>query len=168
MYWQQISTSPALGYELIENGRPVLTLHINYRSSIFRAECQSSKRLFFIDREGFWKNKVVLKNEYGFPVGKLSYEKLFSNSGVIDIEGKQYHFSYNNNPEAELVFYKDNQFTPLVSCGLTSEKGNVGIQLKQGEHIADTDMKYFLFALSWYLFLPVAQEHTSTYAFQQT
>ncbi len=164
MYWQQISSSPLLGYELIENDTPVLTLHINYKSSIFRAECKSARRLFFIDRDGFWKNKVVLKNEYGIPIGKLSNGKVFDNSGIVDIEGQHYRFKYVNNPLAELVFYKDNQSEPLVSCGLLADQGNISVQLKQGTQIGDTDIKYFLFALSWYLFLPVAQENTTAYA----
>ena len=63
MHWKQISEKPLLAYELYDDENLVLTLSINYKTSIFRAECKWGKRVFFINKSGLWKDKTVLKNE---------------------------------------------------------------------------------------------------------
>lgn len=157
MHWKLLSEKPLLVYELYDDEKPVLTLSINYKTSIFRAECKWGKRVFFINKEGIWKDKTVLKNEYGVVFGKASYEKWHSDKGAVEIDNKKFNYTFKNNPTAELVFYKNNPDKPVLTCKLKPEKGTVKIK---SEKLDEGDNKYFLFALSWYLFLPIAMENT--------
>jgi hypothetical protein len=160
MQWKSVGNHPKMVYELSDGDEVVLSLEINYSVSAFRAECKSSKRVFFIDKEGFWKNRTVLKNEYGQTVGKLFYEKLYSDTGTVEIDSKKYKYKYRNNPMAELVFFNENINVPIVSCGLApAGNGHTKVRLSKDKNFPDPDLLYQLFALSWYLFLPIAQEN---------
>lgn len=164
MQWKKITTGIAQTYQLIEGNSTLATISINHGSSILRTMCQSIQRVFFIHKEGFWKNRTVLKNEYGQKIGKLYYEKAHADMGIVEIEDKKFQYTFRNNPLAEISVYKEGGSQPVVACGLTTKEGQTTVKLTRYGNFADADMQYILFALSWYLFLPIAKENTLTYA----
>jgi hypothetical protein len=164
MQWKQVSTNPLHVYHLTEGDNVLLTLTINYQSSSLRAECKSSKRAFFIHKEGLWKNKTVLKNEYGYKIGQMHYEKWYADNGTIEIEDRKFRYLYRNNPMAEIAIFNGDETEPVVACGLAAVSGQTTVKVSQDGDFEDVDMKYMLFALTWYLFLPVAQESTIDFA----
>jgi hypothetical protein len=160
MQWKLISSSPSNVYQLVEGDTILLTLTINYKSSSLRAECTTSKRAFFIHKEGLWKNKTVLKNEYGYKIGQMYYEKWHSDNGIVEIDDKKFRYIYRNNPLAEIAIFNEGETEPLVACGLATVAGQTTVKINKDGEFEDADMKYMLFALTWYLFLPVAQDNT--------
>lgn len=164
MQWKKIAAGVAQTYQLIEGNNTLATISINHGSSILRTMCQSIQRVFFIHQEGFWKNRTVLKNEYGQKIGKLYYEKAHADTGIVEIEDKKFQYTFKNNPLAEIAVYEEGDNKPVVACGLTVKEGQTAVKLTSGGRFVNEDIQYILFALSWYLFLPIAQENTLTYA----
>lgn len=164
MQWKKIAAGVAQTYQLIEGNHTLATISINHGSSILRTMCQSIQRVFFIHQEGFWKNRTVLKNEYGQKIGQLYHEKAHANTGVVEIEDKKFQYAFSNNPLAEIAVYNEGESSPIVACGLTAKEGQPMVKLTRDGNFADSDILYILFALSWYLFLPIAQENTVSYA----
>jgi hypothetical protein len=160
MQWKQVSSSPSHVYHLTEGDKVLLTLTINYKSSSLRAECTSAKRAFFIHKEGIWKNRTVLKNEYGYKIGQMYYEKWHSDNGIVEIDDKKFRYLFRNNPLAEIAVFNEGETEPVVACGLATVSGQTTVKINHNGEFEDADMKYMLFALTWYLFLPVAQENT--------
>jgi hypothetical protein len=164
MHWIVKSKNPLEVYELREDASVKLTYSVNPKLSSFRADCKTTKRNFFIEREGFWGNKVVLKNEYGVAMGRLLHARWWGNEGTIELDGEKFRYRYRNNPMSEIVFYKTNPEEPLLACGLIGHHGTTDVKLHKGRELPADDLTYLLFALSWYLFLPVAKEHVVEYA----
>ncbi len=164
MQWKLISSSPSHVYQLVEGDKTLLTLTINYKSSSLRAECTSAKRAFFIHKEGIWKNRTVLKNEYGYKIGQMYYEKWHSDNGIVEIDDKKFRYLFRNNPLAEIAIFNEGETEPIVACGLATVAGQTTVKINQDGDFEDADIKYMLFALTWYLFLPVAQENTLAFS----
>jgi hypothetical protein len=164
MQWKKITAGVAQTYQLIEGNNTLVTISINHGSSILRAMSKSIQRVFFIHKEGFWKNRTVLKNEYGQRIGKLYYEKSHADTGIVEIEDKKFQYTFRNGPSAEIAVFTEGETNPVVACELVANEGQTMTKLNRDGNFADRDMQYILFALSWYLFLPVAQKHDLAYA----
>jgi len=146
-------------HELWNDEQRLLTLHYNQFAQTAKVECENSRRIFKIDKEGFLRNKTILKNEYGVKIGELGTENWFSHEGFIDLNGERFNYTIQNNPSSQLVIYKSSKKSPLLVCGLTPNNGNISINFQQGKE-AD---KYacLLIALCWFLFMPVAKEYVA-------
>jgi hypothetical protein len=164
MQWKQVSSGSAHVYHLADGDNILLTLTINYKSSSLRAECASAKRAFFIHKEGIWKNRTVLKNEYGYKIGQMYYEKWHSDNGIVEIDEKKFRYIFRNNPQAEIAIFNEDETEPVVICGLATVTGQTTVKINRDGEFEDADMKYMLFALTWYLFLLTAQENTVDFA----
>ena len=67
MRWEMIlNTARKKVYELWHKDKYVLSLTYNPSAGTARIESSDEKRLFIISKEGFLRNKTVLRNEYGF------------------------------------------------------------------------------------------------------
>lgn len=150
-------------YELWSDDEKLLSLEFHPSTNSARISSADEQRVFLIRKEGFLKNKTVLRNEYGIRIGQLEYERSHPNEGAIVLDNEKFFYSIENNPLAELKIYKDSKEEPLVVCGLKPKNGNTLIKFgnkgKTGnaEHI-------LLMSLCWYLFLPIAKENTVEYA----
>lgn len=72
MRWQPVSSSSNNEvYHLYKDDKKILTLTLNPFSNTARVECDKQKRVFLIRKEGFLRNKTVLRNEYGMKIGEL-------------------------------------------------------------------------------------------------
>ena len=66
MRWETISTTDNHEvYRLKHHEKTILTLTLHPFSNTARVEKEDEKRVFQIRKEGFRRNKTVLRNEYG-------------------------------------------------------------------------------------------------------
>jgi hypothetical protein len=149
-------------YELWNDNKLLLTLYFNQFSQTAKVVCEDSRRNFKIDKEGFFRNKTIIKNEYGIKIGELGSVNWFGQEGFIDLNGERFLYTTQNNPMAEVVMYKKNKHRPIISCGLVANNGNTEISFQKNK---DPE-KYscILMALCWFLFMPVAKENVVEYA----
>lgn len=164
MKWEiTLSTSQQEVYELWHNEKKVLTLEFHPFTNSARIEYADEKRVFMIRKEGFLRNKTVLRNEYGMRIGQLGYEKWNSSEGTIDLNEEKFFYTIQNNPLAELVIYRDTKEKPFVVCGLKPGNGNTAVKFSKENELSPSQ-HFMLMALCWYMFLPVAKENVAEYA----
>ena len=148
-------------YHLYKDDKKILTLSLNPFSNSARVECEKQKRVFLIRKEGFRRNKTVLRNEYGIKIGELGQD---NNVNFIDVNDERFFYSIENNPLAELVLYKETKERPFVSCGLSTKNGNAAVKFSKDKILSETAHPGLLMALCWYMFLPVAKENVAEFA----
>lgn len=164
MKWEIAATSSKQEiYELWHNEKKLLSLEFHPFTNSARIEYADEKRVFHIRKEGFLRNKTVLRNEYGIRIGQLGYEKWNSAEGTIDLNEEKFFYTVQNNPLSELVIYKDTKENPFVICGLKADEGNTSVQFNKDNQLSPSQ-HFLLMALCWYMFLPVAKENTAEYA----
>lgn len=164
MKWELTVTSPNQEiYALWHNDKKVLALDFHPFTNSARIEYADEKRVFLIRKEGFLRNKTVLRDEYGMRIGQLGYEKSNAATGVLELNDEKFFYTIHNNPIAELVIYKETKDKPFVTCGLQAGNGNTSIKLSKGDQLS-ASQHFLLMAVCWYMFLPVAKENTVEYA----
>lgn len=164
MRWES-TTTPNQNevHQLYKGDKKLLTLTFNPFSNSARVECDHEKRIFLIRKEGFRRNKIVLRTEYGFKIGELGSE---NKENFITVNEERFYYSIHNNPLAELVLYKETKDKPFVVCGLGTDKGTPAIHFSKDSSSVNGDAPHpgLLMALCWYMFLPVAKENVVAYA----
>ena len=143
-------------YRLYRDEKQLLTLNFNPFSNSARVDCEKEKRVFLIRREGFLRNRIVLRNEYGVKIGELGAE---NRQQFIAINGERIFYTIINNPLAELVLYTSTPDQPLLRCGLEAVDGNTGVYFRKDSIQEQLPHPGLLMALCWYMFLPVAKEN---------
>jgi hypothetical protein len=158
MNWETVSSG--IGnkvYALWSNGKKLLTLAINSSSNFAKIEYGNEKRAFMIRYEGFLKNKMVMRNEYGIRIGQITNE---NKEHLIAFNDEKLHYSITNDKEPKVIIYKESPDRPLAVCSLKldNDKSIIPSVKPTATH------QSLLLALCWYLFLPVAMENTPEYA----
>ena len=162
MRWETVSsTSNNEVYHLYRDDKKILTIALNPFSNSARVECEKQKRVFLIRKEGFRRNKIVLRNEYGIKIGELGHE---NKDNFIDVNDERFYYTIHNNPMAELVLYKESIDYPFVTCGLSTKEGNPSVNFTKDKKLSDATHPGLLMALCWYMFLPVAKENVAEFA----
>lgn len=157
MRWETVaSTSNNEVYHLYKDDKKILTLAFNPFSNSARVECEKQKRIFLVRKEGFLRNKIVLRNEYGIKIGELGHE---NKENFIDVNDDRFYYTFRNNPLAELVLYKESEDQPFVTCSLGAKEGDPAVTFTKAKKLSDTTHPGLLMALCWYMFLPVAKEN---------
>lgn len=156
MRWESdLSTTGNEVYHLYKGDKHLLTLTLNSFSNAARVECNKQKRIFFIRKEGFLRNKTVLLNEYGIRIGELGHE---NNETFIAINDEKFFYTTNDNPKEELIFYTESKEKPIVTCNLTVKNGNSNVSFEKNKKLSETSHPGLLMALCWYMFLPATKE----------
>ena len=155
MRWETISTTDNHEvYRLKHHEKTILTLTLHPFSNTARVEKEDEKRVFQIRKEGFRRNKTVLRNEYGIKIGELGIEHKVP---FIDLDKERFYYNIQFNSQPEFVIYKDSIQTPVFVCELDVKSGKTSIQLEK-EKMPTSTSTSLLMALCWYMFLPVAKE----------
>ena len=149
-------------YHLMDDGFCKSILKYNTHQNVARVSCKGRYGVFFIERSGSLLGKIVFKNEYGQEVGKLSFDKWYSNGGSIILEGEKYHFSFQNDSPVEIIIYKNDIRNPLIKCELMVSADHSS-QAFNGN--ADEEYACLLLGLCWYSFFPVVPENVADYSF---
>lgn len=159
----QISNKQEL-YQLWEEDKKLLTLDFHPAMNSARIETADEKRVFLIRREGFLRNRVVLRNEYGMKLGQLNHEKAVFNEGSVELNGE--NFTYNidaSNGIPGIRVFRETKEVPLVHCSIDNgEYTDAGRFTKAIEFSAAESM--LLMTLCWYMAVPVQRESTLEYA----
>lgn len=159
MKWTVVSKSAKQEvYHLVNKDNIVLTLEFHPFTNAARIKTTGEKRVFQIRKEGFLRNKTVLRNEYGVRIGQLDYEKSNSNEGNIELNDEKFSYSVQNNSQSEILIYRENKEEPLAVCGLKTDEGKHSIKPKNK---LSPSQHFLLMSLCWYLFLPVAKKNVA-------
>jgi hypothetical protein len=146
-------------YQLTEGDATKLELKYNQSQQSVRISSEESHRLFFIDKTGLWHNKTILKNEYGVEIGRLSFDK-FHQTGIIEVEGKKFHYTIQQKPQAQLVLFEHTISMPLAVCDQTLAPSFTSLKPSQ---YSSEECACFLLGLCWYLF-PLTTSEKVEYA----
>lgn len=162
MNWKSaITASQQEVYELWHEGKKLLSLEYHPFTNSARIQYEDTKRVFMLRKEGFLRNKTVLRDEYGIRIGQLGYDKTANTRGTIELHEKKFNFSLEKDPREQLVIRRENEINPQVICGLSEGEGagSVKIDRKNG-----STEQFLVMALCWYLFLPIAKENAVEFA----
>ncbi|MFI5132863.1 MAG: hypothetical protein ACHQEB_00940 [Chitinophagales bacterium] len=162
MRWETLTIT--LGYEVYElwhKEQKLLTLTFHPATSSARVETAGEKRVLQIRKEGFRRNKPVLRSEYGILIGQLGHE---NKEQTVELNNERFFYTIENKQEPDLVVYKDSKTHPLTVCRLNVNKSNLTADVsKKNTPLANLHSSLLL-ALCWYLFLPVSKESVLDYA----
>ncbi len=158
MQWTSNIQHPIYAYTLTAHGRALQTMTFNYQKNTWTALCESESGAFVIDREGFFKNKLVLK-ENDVTIGRLYAKNWYSQNGIADIKGEKLLYRIVNNPLAEIQFLHHAHL--LIACGLKLHNHRMEPAITTATHFDKHPFASYLAALSWYLLLPMMQEDTT-------
>ena len=162
MRWEADKSTPEHEvYHLFNDDKKELTLIYNPFSNSARIECNREKRVFQLRKEGFRRNKKVIRNEYGVKIGEFGQE---NGEPYIIVNEERFFYSTDNNPLARLVLYRDSKENALVSCSLQVKNGNADVKFRNEQELPDGSHPGLLMALCWYMFLPVAKENVVEFA----
>lgn len=156
MKWETVtSTIGNSVYALWNNGRKLITLGFNSSSNAARIEYMDEKRVFLIRKEGFLKNRTVLRNEYGVRIGSAGTE---NHQHFIEVNEERFFYTLNNDKQASITIYKQSKDQPLVVCDLDEKEKNIFTDLKNNKPVQEKAHFSLLMALCWYLFQPIPKE----------
>ena len=131
-------------YLLKEGANTVLKLRYKKDLHTARVETETERRLLIINDEGLLKTRFVLKNEYGVPIGSLTYDNFSDTHGSVEIENLKYRFVITHVSATELKIYKGSRRNLIYTCQVSFDDNSTGVKLQPSS---------FIIAVSWYLFL---------------
>jgi len=140
-------------YELWSGNEKLLTLEFHPTTHSARLITTERKRVFQFRKEGFWKNKTVLRNEYGIQMGRLEYEKKNAHAGVLELDDEKFSFAIDHHPITALKIYRQFSETPFAICSvMNGDKSKLLAKetLRNSEHI-------LLLTFGWHVFTTVKQ-----------
>ena len=120
MNWISVNypSESVLKYHLTEGPLNKVVLKYNLEQQSARISNDNSQRLFFITKiGGLWNNRVTVNNEYGVESGKITFDRNFR-AGVIEIEGKKYHYRVEDGSSSSIILYEHNLSMPSISCDI--------------------------------------------------
>ncbi|MBC7948743.1 MAG: hypothetical protein H7Y42_12720 [Chitinophagaceae bacterium] len=156
MNWETVASG--IGHKVFalwSNGRKLLTLALPSSSDFAKIEYEGEKRAFMLRYEGFLKNKMVMRNEYGIRIGQIYSE---NKENFIALNDEKLSYVLTDEGEPRVIIYKDSPHKPLAICALQldNEKGKIpSVRPSATQHS-------LMLALCWYLFTPVAKENIAT------
>jgi hypothetical protein len=162
MKWETVtSTIGQTVYALWNNGRKLVTLVFHPGSNAARIEYENERRVFLIRKEGFRKNKTVLRSEYGMLIGQAGSE---NNEHFIDLNDQRFFYTIDDTRETSLTIYRGSKEHPIAVCSLDTPASNLHKQYRNNSSIQDTAHFSLLMGLCWYLFHPEAKEVKAEYS----
>ena len=148
MKWTSAYSSPALEtFELWEGSTRLLTLDYHPFTNAARIEHAAERRVFMIRREGFLRNRIVLRNEYGVRIGQLNTDKGSSRSGNIELENEKFNYVFSDSEQRQLQMSRDQSGEPPVICDFKH-----GMPFHELGTLSPSQ-QCLLMAFSWYLCL---------------
>ena len=163
MIWKKELKNNRLAYELLNNNSLIARMVFDTNKSYYEATCIVGDFLYTIERNGFWKTRIQLKEENGRVAGTVIQERIHSRKWRINILNRTYYIHYHNNPLFELVIYDEN-YSYLITYKLCVDDDNYGADVEVHNVTVTNQEKNLLLMLGWYLFMPIAQENVIDYA----
>jgi hypothetical protein len=140
MKWHSLNSGTSHEmYELSENEEKLLSLSYHPATSVVRIIQENEKRIFLLGREGFLRNRVVLRNEYGIRLSQVVRENNLENEGILTIKNLKYRFTIQKDLKNVLSLYDVVTDERIMRCEFPD--------LRAGSATNDI----LLLGLSWYL-----------------
>ena len=156
MKWESVTST--LGYSvyaLWNNGRKLATLVFNFSSNAARIEYADEKRVFLVRKEGFMKNKTVLRNEYGIRVG---YAGIENNESFIELDNQRFFYSIDDHEGPAVTIYKESKDQPLAICGLDVRSSDLLARVGAKRFLPEKALYSLLLGLCLCLFKKLEKE----------
>ena len=160
MKWLVNKTSPTREmHELWHENKKLLTLDYHPFTNAARIESTGEKRVFHIRKEGFLRNKTIVRNEYGIKMGQLGPDKLNAGKGFIELNDEKFTYTIDNNLHPHLSIHRENDTEkPFVTCELETTSHHPSVKFKKEKELSPVQ-HFLLMSLCWYMFLPAAKEN---------
>ena len=162
MRWEYISKE--LGhevYELWQKKDKLLTLTFHPNTNSARVETEGQRRVLLVRKEGFRKNKTVLRTEYGIKLGQLAVE---NKETVLEMNNDRLFFAIETSDPAELIIYKESKENPLAVCKLNIPDPKASSFFPVKNTVPVSLHSSLLLSLCWYLHLPVGKNRITEFA----
>lgn len=143
-------------YELWDEDQKRIKLEFNQFSQTAQILCLNSRRVFKIEKEGFLRNRIVFKNEYGVKIGDVSDENWLKHEGIVNLNGDKLYFTTHCEEENTLLLYRKEPQKPLMQCGIMLNNGKNHFKLHK--HSEADKYPALLIALVWYLVLTTSEK----------
>ena len=129
--------------------------NLSIQTSLFerKAALDIDNQTYNLKHTGFWKNNIEISDAHGNVVLKTHTQKWYSNTTIIEFEGKQLQLLIRNNPLAEYAILEGEK--EILAYGLDVKDGKAVTRIQT----AIQNKSYLLDCYLWYLFVPVAQEN---------
>lgn len=151
MKWINVNnTSSKENFELWENEKVLADISFSKQTRIVRIVSDLGNSMFSFEKRGFLIPKNIIKNEYGIKLGKVAAEKYGSGKGMVELDGKRYAFTYDENNTGDLILYDELMQKNLLSCNF---KAIANTRTKTNS-LLDTRFASLLLLLCWYRFQP--------------
>lgn len=155
MNMKLVANSPYPQFDVYDDEKLVVRIKIDKDMQALRLICKDNRRVFFIVEEILKKGSMcTLVNEYSQPLGILIQDKFSNGSGAIEIEGMQLNYRLTSNPVKEIILLENDKYNSLLNCRI-----NDAVLFEYSNYI-----NYFIFALSWFLFLSKEKKESMHFA----
>ena len=136
-------------YHLMEEDFSRAILKYNVHQQAVRLNTENNHAVFFLEKAGTFSSRTIIKNEYGLMIGRLSVDRWAAHPESIEVEGKKYYYTFQNDPFAELILYKSKTVAPVARCGIKTGAGNTPIIFNKNNH---EEFIPVLLGMCWYSF----------------
>jgi len=162
MKWESVKSSIGYSvYALWNNGKKLVTLVFNASSNAARIEYAGERRVFLIRKEGFLKNKTVLRDEYGMLLGHTGSE---NNEDYIVFNNERFFYMVDADKEPSVTFYKQSPEEPIAVCKMAVEEKDMLIDLSGKNKLKEETKNSLLMTLCWYLFRPAMASRSAEFS----
>lgn len=153
-YVNVANTSTKEIFELWEDEEMLADISFSKHTRFVRMVSDLGRRMFSFEKKGFLNPRKVIRNEYGFKLGKIVELKNDTGTGIVEMNGKRYFFEYDKNNSGELIVYDEFQKNNLLTCSFNA----LALGISKTKCLLDSKFASLLLMLCWYSF----QSHTST------
>lgn len=153
MKWLSIRSNPKQEiFELWNNDKKILTLNYHPETGSIRVSSTQEKRVLMIGKEGFRKNRTVLRNEYGIRIAKVLHESNQNNGGVIEYDDTRLSYSILKDITTHIRILNEMNDT-IADCEVPAlpDKSTISYD-------------HLVLGLCWYSYISSAKEQELEYA----
>lgn len=115
MQWKRLTSNIGnTAFGLWSNGQKMLTLAYKPKTNyIYLESADGEKRQFQYKMKGLLKNKLILQNEYGAELGKITRE---GKEKYIEVDGNRYYLNIKSEKTKQVELIDERNQQPVVVC----------------------------------------------------
>ncbi len=151
MKWVNINnTSSTENFELREDEKVLAGISFSKQTRFARIVSHLGKRMFSFETRGFLKPNKVIRNEYGIKLGKVEELKPGARKGYVELDGKKYFYTFDQDNSGELVLYDEAMQKNLLTCSFNT----INLGINKTKSLLDSKFASLLLVLCWFSFQP--------------
>ena len=156
MKWETVtSTIGQSVFALWNNGRQLVTLAFNPSSNTARIECEDQKRVFLIRKQGLFRSKTVLMNEYGVTIGHTGS---IGHENFVELDNHRFFYSVDEK-EGLIRIFSGSKENPIAIYEMSVDA--LDKETSRDRRLSDKTYYSLLMTLCWYLFQPAGQQRSA-------